>query len=118
MLTAGGGEMIDAAEKLRLCHVIKAEFAKHRWDTFVDEPPSMAQGGRGVVAPGCSICKTRLQTMGQFMDDLCVKVWRPSSGNSEALALFRHELEPAKELNYSTDNMKISMYAQRSANAQ
>jgi hypothetical protein len=54
-------EMMDAAQKARFCEVMKAEFAKHRWDTFVDEPPSMAQGGSGVVVPGCSICKTRLK---------------------------------------------------------
>jgi hypothetical protein len=34
----------------------------------------MTQGGRGVVVPGCSICKVRLQTVGQFTDHLCEKV--------------------------------------------
>jgi len=67
-------EMMDAAVKARFCEVMKAEFAKHRWDTFVDEPPGMAQGGSGVVVPGCSICKTRLQTVNQFIDHLCANV--------------------------------------------
>jgi hypothetical protein len=38
-------------ERARLHTIIKTEFAKHRWDTFVDEPPGIAQGGRGVVVP-------------------------------------------------------------------
>ena len=29
---------MDDAEKTRLRAVVKAEFAKHQWDTFVDEP--------------------------------------------------------------------------------
>lgn len=49
--------------------------AKHRWDTFVDEPPSIAHGGRGVVVPGCSICKVMLQTVSQFTDHLSAQVW-------------------------------------------
>ena len=62
-------------ERARLRAIVAAEFARHRWDTFVDEPPSIAQGGRGVVVPGCSTCKARLQTVNQFTDHLAVKVW-------------------------------------------
>jgi hypothetical protein len=65
---------MDDAERARLHAIVKAEFARHRWDTFVDEPPSMAQGGRGVVVPGCSICKVRLQTVGQYTEHLAAKV--------------------------------------------
>jgi hypothetical protein len=36
-------------------------------DTFVVNPPSIAQGGKGVVVPGCSICKVRMETHTQFM---------------------------------------------------
>lgn len=61
-------------EKKRLHAIIRAEFGKHRWDTFVDEPLSMARGGKGVVVPGCSMCKVRLQTVSQFTDHLCEKV--------------------------------------------
>jgi hypothetical protein len=66
---------MDDAERARIQAIVKEEFAKHRWDTFVDEPPSMAQGGRGVVVPGCSICKARLQTVGQYTEHLAAKVW-------------------------------------------
>src|SRR5260370_869591 len=37
---------------------------------FVDHPPSVAQGGRGVVVPGCPACKKRINTMNQFLDHL------------------------------------------------
>jgi hypothetical protein len=65
---------MNDAERARLRTTVKAEFARHRWDTFVDEPPSMAQGGRGVVVPGCATCKARLQTINQFQDHLATKV--------------------------------------------
>ena len=61
-------------ERSPLRAIIAAEFSKHRWDTFVDEPPSIARGGRGVVVPGCSICRVRCQTVSQFTDHLCQKV--------------------------------------------
>ena len=67
-------KLMDYTERARLHTIVKREFAKHRWDTFVDEPPSMARGGRGVVVPGCSICRVRLQTVSQFTDHLCEKV--------------------------------------------
>ena len=65
---------MDDADRARLRAAVKAEFSRHRWDTFVDEPPSIAQGGRGVVVPGCSMCKVRLQTVSQYTDHLCEKV--------------------------------------------
>jgi hypothetical protein len=67
--------MMNALERAKLQSVLKAEFARHRWDTFVDEPPSMAQGGHGVVVPGCSMCRVPLQTVNQFTDHLAAKVW-------------------------------------------
>ena len=71
---AGVRDSMDEAQKARFCAILKAEFAKHRWDTFVDEPPSVAKGGSGVVVPGCSTCKVRLQTVSQFVDHLCERV--------------------------------------------
>jgi hypothetical protein len=47
---------------------------RHRFDTFVDNPPSVAQGGRGVVVPGCSVCRVRLQTVEQYIDHLTESV--------------------------------------------
>lgn len=54
--------------------IIRSEFSKHRFDTFVDEPASVARGGQGVVVPGCVSCKARLQTTDQFVDHLSEKV--------------------------------------------
>ncbi len=48
----------------------KSELQKHYMDTFVDEPPIVAQGGKGVVVTGCPPCRKRLQTHNQFMSHL------------------------------------------------
>jgi hypothetical protein len=57
-------------DKEAIVSIVKDEFRKHTWDTFVDEPPSVAEGGRGVVVPGCPQCHKRIQTIGQFVDHL------------------------------------------------
>jgi len=36
----------------------------------VDNPPSVAQGGKGVVVSGCQACKKRINTTEQFLDHL------------------------------------------------
>jgi hypothetical protein len=46
------------------------ELKRHHWEHFVDNPPSIAQGGTGVVVPGCPACKVRINTMPQFLDHL------------------------------------------------
>ncbi len=48
----------------------KAEIRLHDFSHFVDEPPAVAQGGKGVVVPGCPACKRRINTMSQFLDHL------------------------------------------------
>jgi hypothetical protein len=48
----------------------QAELRKHGWDTFVDEPPSMAQGGKGIVTPGCPHCRKKLYTTNQFIEHI------------------------------------------------
>ena len=57
-------------QKSVLLAAIQHEIQRHDFSTFVDELPSMAQGGKGVVIPGCPVCKKRLNTMGQFLDHL------------------------------------------------
>jgi hypothetical protein len=39
--------------KQELLRALQVEIRRHRFDTFVDEPPSVAQGGTSVVVPGC-----------------------------------------------------------------
>ena len=56
--------------KSDLLRALQAEIRCHSFDTFVDTPPSIAQGGNGVVTPGCPACRKRLFTMANFMDHL------------------------------------------------
>jgi hypothetical protein len=57
-------------KKSELYAALRREIHRHDFSTFVDEPPSVAQGGKGVVVPGCPTCKKRFGTMPQFMDHL------------------------------------------------
>jgi hypothetical protein len=57
-------------QKSVLLAAIQREIRRHDFSTFVDNPPSLAQGGNGVVVPGCPACKKRLNTIGQFLDHL------------------------------------------------
>lgn len=60
--------------KSELLRAIQQEIRRHDFSTFVDEPPSVARGGRGVVVPGCPACKKRFGTMPQFLDHLAYEV--------------------------------------------
>jgi len=53
--------------KQELLRALQREILRHLFDTFVDEPPSVAQGGRGIVCPGCVACKKKSFTMPQFI---------------------------------------------------
>jgi len=57
-------------QKSVLLAAFKQEIQKHDLTHFVDNPPSIAQGGKGVVVPGCPPCKKRINTMSQFLDHL------------------------------------------------
>ena len=61
---------MDNETKTRMFQVSKAELMRHSWDTFVDEPPSVAAGGNGVVIPGCPACKKRINTNDQYLRHL------------------------------------------------
>jgi hypothetical protein len=56
--------------KSELLSLLQHEIRKHDFSIFIDQPPSIAQGGRGVCVPGCPACRKQLQTMNQFMDHL------------------------------------------------
>ena len=60
--------------KSELLRAIQHEIYLHDFSHFVDEPPSIAQGGRGVVVSGCPACKKKFFTMPQFLDHLAVDV--------------------------------------------
>jgi hypothetical protein len=56
--------------KSELLRAIQQEIQRHDFSHFVENPPSIAQGGKGVVVPGCPACKKRINTMSQFLDHL------------------------------------------------
>lgn len=57
-------------KKSALLRALQQEIRRHNFNYFVDQPPSIAQGGRGVVVPGCPACEKRINTMSQFLDHL------------------------------------------------
>jgi hypothetical protein len=57
-------------KKSELLKALQAEIRRHDFSTFLTETPSMAEGGPGVVVPGCPACRKRLFTMANFMDHL------------------------------------------------
>jgi hypothetical protein len=57
-------------QKSILLRALQQEIRRHDFNYFIDEPPSIAQGGRGVVVPGCPACEKRINTMSQFLDHL------------------------------------------------
>jgi hypothetical protein len=57
-------------KKSELLQALQSEMRRHDFSTFLSETPSMANGGPGVVVPGCPACRKRLFTMVNFMDHL------------------------------------------------
>ena len=53
-------------KKAELLRALQAEI--RRFSHFAENPPSMLQGGKGVVVPGCPMCKKRINTMSQFLN--------------------------------------------------
>lgn len=56
--------------KSKLLSELQSEIRRHDFSTFIDEPPSVAQGGKGVCVPGCPTCRKRIQTINRFLDHL------------------------------------------------
>jgi hypothetical protein len=46
------------------------EIHPHNFSYFVGEPPSVAQGGRGIVVPGRSARRKRFNTVSEFAEHL------------------------------------------------
>jgi hypothetical protein len=55
-------------KKSDLIAAIQKEILRHDFDTYVDEPPSVARGGKGVVVPGCATCRVRANTTPEFLE--------------------------------------------------
>ncbi len=56
--------------KSELLRALQTEIKRHTFDYFVENPPAVAKGGKGVVVPGCPACRKRINTMPQFLDHL------------------------------------------------
>ncbi len=54
-------------QKSVLLRALQQEIRRRDFNYFIDEPPSIAQGGRGVVVPRCPACQKRINTMNQFL---------------------------------------------------
>jgi hypothetical protein len=63
-------------EREQLLAALETEIRRHDFDCFVTEPLSIAQGGKGVVVPGCPACKKKIYTMAQFTDHLVESIWK------------------------------------------
>jgi hypothetical protein len=63
--------------KSELLAALKKEIQRHNLSTSIDTPPSIAQGGHGVVVTGCPHCRKQFGTVAQFTDHLCNDVLPP-----------------------------------------
>ena len=61
---------MDIEKKREILQAAKTEITRHHWDTFVDDPPSIAQGGKGVVVSGCPTCKKQFGTNTRYLEHL------------------------------------------------
>jgi hypothetical protein len=64
-------------QKSALLAAIQKEIQRHDLSYFVSDPPSVAQGGRGVVVAGCPTCRKRINTMQQFLNHLAKDAMPP-----------------------------------------
>ncbi len=53
---------------------LQRELREHRYDFFCTSARSIAQGGDGVIMPGCVKCKESFQTSGQFLEHLVMRI--------------------------------------------
>ena len=54
--------------KSELLAALRTEIHRHDFSHFVDELPSVAQGGKGVVVAGCPACRKQFGTVAQLLD--------------------------------------------------
>jgi hypothetical protein len=71
---------MDRSKKIEILHAAKEELLRHSLGTFVSDPPSIAEGGSGVVVSGCPACQKKFGTNPQLMlhlsDDVLPKILR------------------------------------------
>jgi hypothetical protein len=91
-------------KKSELLRALQTEIRRHDFSTFLTEQPSMANGGPGVVVPGCPACKKRLQTMANFMDHLADDVL---PGLVDRLSRSVSEIYGVKSLKAANDHDRL-----------
>jgi hypothetical protein len=64
------GNTWQLMDKAKIVLTAKAELMRHSWNSFVDEPPSVADGGQGAVVMGCPRCRKQLNTVDQYLRHL------------------------------------------------
>ncbi len=74
----------STVQKSVLLAAIQKEIQRHDLSYVVDEPPSVALGGKGVVVSACPACKKRINTTGQFLDHLANEVMPEWVGDDES----------------------------------
>jgi hypothetical protein len=57
-------------KKSDLIRAIQKEILRHDFSTYVENPPAIAQGGKGVVVPSCSVCRKRANTVNDFLEHI------------------------------------------------
>jgi hypothetical protein len=57
-------------DRADILSTLQRELLRHQFDTFVINPPFVAQSGSDVVVPGCTFCKKRLHTTLEFLHHL------------------------------------------------
>lgn len=54
--------------------LLQTEITRHSFDTFVDEPRSVSQGGKGIVVVGCAACRVQMQATSQFVQHIAAGI--------------------------------------------
>ena len=62
---------LNPEKKQALIQYLQKEIQRHHSDTFVVDRPSIAAGGKGVVYPGCILCRKVINTTPEFLNHLC-----------------------------------------------
>ena len=60
-------------DKAKILPAARAELQRHTWGV-VDEGLTIALGGRGIVTPGCEVCRKRINTNSQYLRHLAEDV--------------------------------------------
>jgi hypothetical protein len=53
---------------------VQEELMRHHWDTFCTQALSIAEGGNGVIVPGCVACRKLLYTNNQYLSHFALDV--------------------------------------------